>query len=232
MVDVRAATIIPRHVAQPTVHDMQHPTASCAAQQPRQQRPTAACCLSRHQLFHVRVLREPLLVAREGVPRHVARVVIAQQDGPPLLRLAMSVGDLGSAVHETSAPLVSPEDVGAGIDRVGHQGVERAVDRQFPDDRAHFASSGQCGKCDLLLPEPQQQLPDAADLVEFLKHMRQRLADAGIGRELDCTGRSPDQTDREAELQLAARGFGLQGRLGTLAKQAELVFGHGPLHAK
>jgi hypothetical protein len=88
------------------------------------------------------------------------------------------------------------------------------------------------GDRDALATEPQQYLPRAPELVEFLQHEANRLLDPHIGIELDCTGWPVHEAHGQVHPQLPALGLRALRLEGALPQRRHREVAHDPLQAQ
>ena len=113
-----------------------------------------------------------LLVGQVLLEADVARVVLADAHLPLLARrAALALAD--DAVLDAPFGALAPVDVGAGIDRVGEDLVDRLVLRRLP---AHVAVAGRLARQPAaLLLQAEHHLAGALELLEVREHGRDRV---------------------------------------------------------
>lgn len=135
MIDVGAAAVVAHAVAVgPAIGDVQPPPAMAAAQQAGQQRVAAADRATHHQAPAVGVVGDQALVPLELGPGDVALVVIHEQHVPVLAVAAMAAADPLAPVLHGDVARRPAEGVGAAVERIGQEVVDRVVDRWLSDD--------------------------------------------------------------------------------------------------
>ena len=176
-----------------------------AAQQSREQRIAAAHGAPCHQAPAVGVVGDQTLVPLVLVPGNVAFVVIADQHVPLRAVAAEAARDALTSVLDGHAALRPAKRVRAGVDGVGHQLVDGAVDRRLPDNVALLANDPDSRQQHFLLPQPKVDLADAPELRELAEHEIDGLAHSPVGILGDPIAADLHVAYRHAEEELAAR---------------------------
>ena len=125
-----------------------------------------------------------------------------------------AAGDHVAPTLEPNPGAGAPENIGAGIDRIwsaadglycsGAGSTARPIPDAMHDHR----------QVDTLLPQPQGELADAADLTELAECQRQRLANPQIRVLLQAVVGTAAVADRDRRVKLAARCLQAQRLLG------------------
>ena len=182
------------------------------AQETRQKRLAAADGAARHETFAVGVVGDQALIPLELGPREIAFVVVQEQD-VPIRPLAPEPTHDPLAAGLDRHPAACPtEGIGAGIDRIMQNMVDRVVDRQTPGDAAavlrRIANHRQG---DMFLSEPKVDLAHALELREFGKNQRQSFTNPLIRILLDAVMTNLHVPYRDRHEEFAAPRFLLQG---------------------
>jgi hypothetical protein len=117
---------------------MQLAATMTTAQETRQKRLAAADRAARHETFAVGVVGDQALIPLELGPREIAFVVVQEQDVPIRPLTPEPTHDPLAAGLDRHAAAGSAESIGASIDRVAQNMVDRVVDRQPPGDVTAF----------------------------------------------------------------------------------------------
>src|SRR5207244_8042042 len=123
--------------------------------------------------------------------------------------------------------------IGASIDGVGQNVVDRVVERQPPGDAAPLRRLVTCdGQTDALVPQPHVHLSYALQLGELGEDQAEGVLHPPIRILLDPVMPDPNIAGRDTEEQRATARFLLQRLVGALAKERQLKLAHGALHAE
>lgn len=106
------------------------------------------------------------------------------------------------------------------------------IHRRSPNDPIGRITNRQCGKWNLLLPEPHQNLPDRLQLVELPEYKCDRFLNSPIGVLLDFVEPRFNIAHGHGQKELAPARLLLHGFDGTLAKNRKLHLAHRALHTK
>src|ERR1700730_10432689 len=109
--------------------------------------------------------------------------------------------------------------VGAAVDRVLDHPVDGRIVRPAPDHLAIMALGGQVQP---MLDEPEQGLPDTAELGDLVEDEDDGFLDTAIGILLEPVA-DLHEADRGSDDEFAAPGLLIAGRQGTLAQKIELI---------
>jgi hypothetical protein len=125
-----------------------------------------------------------------------------------------AAGDHVAPTLEPNPGAGAPENIDAGIDRIwsaadglycsGAGSTARPIPEAMHDHR----------QVDTLLPQPQGELADAADLTELAECQRQRLANPQIRVLFQAVVGTAAVADRDRRVELAARCLQAQRLLG------------------
>src|ERR1700751_4531069 len=91
---------------------------------------------------------------------------------------------------------------------------------------------GDARQIDMLLPQPQSQLADAADLTELAEHQRQRLANPQVRVLFQTIVSTAPEAYRDGRVQVAARCLQAQRLLRPLAENRQLELAECSLQAE
>src|SRR3954452_6424520 len=145
MVDLATpAVIAARAAVLAAVGDVQLATAMAASQQAGQQRLAAPDRAAAHETFAVGIVSDQSLVSLELRPANVTFVMVGDQNLPAAALLAEAAHDPFPPGLDGDAAAGSAKDIGAGIDRVREQVMQRVVYRQLPNDLAAFRTVFGC----------------------------------------------------------------------------------------
>ena len=227
MVEMRAAAAIANAFALGTaVGDVDPSPAMSAAQQTGEQRVPAANRAARQQTLPGSVVGDHTLVPLVLCPRNIALVVIHDQYVPLLAFPSEPTPDTLAPVLDRDPAPRSTEGVGAAVDRVGQQSVNRLVDRELPHDPSAVAVGLDGRQSHALLPEPEMHLPDALELGKLPEHESDCFLHPQVGVLCDPVVPDLHVADRDAQEQLAATRLLSEGFERTLAQQRQLHLGH------
>ena len=132
-----------------------------AAQQAGQQPVPAPNRAARHHTHPRGVVGDHALVPFILRPGNIALVVIHDQYIPLLAFPVQPTPDALAPILDGDTATRSTEGVGAAVDRIGQQFVNRAVHGQLPHHAPAFAFVLDRRQSHVLLTEPQMHLPDA-----------------------------------------------------------------------
>ena len=205
MVETRTATAVANALALgPAVGNVDPSSAMPAAQQTREQPLSAANRATRQQTIPSSVVRDHTLVPLVLCPRNIALVVIHDQHIPLLAFPGEPPTDALASVLDRDTASRSTERVGATVDRVGQQSVNRAVDRKSPYDPSAVAVDLDRRQAHVLLPEPEMHLSDALELGELPEYEAERFLHASIRILGDPVVPDLHVADRDAQEQFTA----------------------------
>ena len=193
-----------------------------AAQQAGQQPVPAANRAARHHTHPGGVVGDHALVPFILRPGNIALVVIHDQYIPLLTFPVQPTPDALAPILDGDTAPRSTEGVGAAVDRIGQQFVNRAVHGQLPRHAPAFAFVLDRRQSHVLLTEPQMHLPDALQRSELPEHQPDRLLHAPVRVLGDAVVPDLDVADRDAEEQLTAPRLLAQGFERALAQQRQL----------
>jgi hypothetical protein len=112
-------------------------------------------------------------------------MVILDQN-PPATPVTLHAANYAlTSVLNDDAHGAASEGICAGVDRVGQDVMDGWIYRRSPNDPIGRITNRQCGKWNLLLPEPHQNLPDRLQLVELPEYEGDRFLNSPIGALLD-----------------------------------------------
>ena len=155
MVEESALAMIARDVAfGSAVGDMQLAPAMAATEQAGQQRFAAPHGAAARPALAVGVVADQALIPFEGVPADIALMVVADQNLPFRSLDVKSPRDALAAALDRHLAGRAAERVGAGVDRVGQDVMNRVVDRRLPLQAPSLRTVADSGKFDLLLTKP------------------------------------------------------------------------------
>ena len=137
-------------------------------------------------------------------PRDVAGVVVAQQDRPLLFRLPDAVDLVGASVDDPRALGPPAERIGSRVQRVVQDLHDGVVDGRLPDDLGDVDVPPDDGHLDLRSPEPEEDLPRAAEFAEFGEHHADGFLHVLVGIGLDLARLAPAEAGRKHEPELAS----------------------------
>src|ERR1700680_2321884 len=109
--------------------------------------------------------------------------------------------------------------VGAAVDRVRDHPVDGRIVRPAPDHLTIMALGGQVQP---MLDEPEQGLPDTAELGDLVEDENDGFLDTAIGILLEPVA-DLHEADRSSDDEFAAPGLLIAGRQGTLTQKIELI---------
>jgi hypothetical protein len=136
----------------------------------------------------------------------------------------MASGLASAPLDDARALRCAAEDIGAGIDRMPEDLEYRVVGRWPPLDLARATVIAPCDRqLQRLILRPKQDLPSAAELLEFLEQEPDDPADALVWVHLDLPDLVPAIARREDELQLTPQRLRIPRRYSTLAQQAHFA---------
>src|ERR1700730_8772520 len=205
MIELAAPTVVaPRATVLAAVCDVELAATVPAPQQTCQQRLTAPDRPSAHEALAIGVVADQALVPVELSPVNIALVVAIDQNLPAAAILAKAAHDPFAAVRDGDAAFSAPEYVGASIDRVCQDVMQRIVERQLPHHLAAFGTVFDGRQWQALLAHPQMDLPDGLQLSKFGEDQCDRLLHAAVGIFLDAVTRTLHIADRYGEEELAA----------------------------
>ena len=139
MVQEASLAVIPANLTdRAAICDMQLAATMTTAQETRQKRLAAADRAARHETFAVGVVGDQALIPLELGPREIAFVVVQEQDVPIRPLTPEPTHDPLAAGLDRHAAAGSAESIGASIDRIAQNMVDRVVDRQPPGDATAF----------------------------------------------------------------------------------------------
>ena len=211
MIDRRAtAAVADNPPLGATVGDMEPASATPAPKQSRKERPALAGSTAAHGSLHVHVLCDPLLVRLILLPPDIALVMLGNQNGPLVLRHLDPTAPSRLAVHDRGLSAGPSVRVGARVHGIGEDVVQRAVDRKLPDHAAAEGPVLDAGKLHSFLPEPEEDLPDASQLLEPLEHESDAPSDPPVRVHLAPVAPGPQEPDGKHRMELSA--FGLSRR--------------------
>lgn len=214
------------------VADVKPAAATPAPKQPREERSALARSTAAHGSLHLHVLSDPLLVRPIPLPPDVALVMLGNQDGPLVLRHPDPPASSRPAVHDRGFRAGPPVRVGARVNGIGEDLVQRAVDRKLPDHAPAEGTVLDAGKLDSFLPEPEKDLPDAPQFLELLEHERDARADPPVRVHLAPVAPGPEEPDGKHRIELSAFGLLAKGHQRPLAHHPELPLAHGALETQ
>jgi len=112
-------------------------------------------------------------------------MVVADQNVPFRLLDRKTAPDALSAILDSRLADRPAVRVGAGVDRVSEDVVDRVVDRRLPLQVPAFRAVAYGGEHDPLLPEPEMDLPHALRFGELTEDEGERLAHTKVRVLLD-----------------------------------------------
>ena len=154
------------------------------------------------------------------------------QHFPVGLGAATSSGDALTPIPHGHPVTGATERISAAVNRVGQHVVDGVVDRQLPQNARAIRTMIDGWQPDLLLPQPEMNLPNALELGKLPEHQANRLADPQIRIPLDPVMPDFDVANRDGEKQLAALCLLAQGLERALTQNGEFHLAHRPLHAQ
>ncbi len=181
------------------------------------------------------VLADLRKVGLVGVPVDVALVVVADQDLPLAAGDGLVAGAHGAVLAEVGVRAGAAVDVGAGVGRVGQNGVDGVVGRLDPRDLRALAGGGGVAVAlerqrEVLLAQPQPDLAHRADLAEPAERRGDHPGDRLVRVAADLAfPLGPDQADGQRAAQLAARGLVADPAVEPGPQGVQLGLGHGAL---
>jgi len=165
-------------------------------QQPSEQRFTVFDRPMHRVTSRIVVMGNHRLVVLIDIPLNVTLVVIQDQYCPVFATaLRLSTNPLSSVLKPHDG-FAAPIRVGAGIDRVLQNAEHRPVPNRLPNDLAHSFCSASGRQLDLLLIQPEMDLPHATEFRKFAKYQIDGGPDPGIRIFLDAVVRSFYISDR------------------------------------
>ena len=210
----------------------EHPPTASAAQQSGEQRSTSASGLGRACRLSIRIASDPLLVALEGRPIDVARVVIAEQDRPLRRRAAMTVALAGPPLDERGPVARLPVGIGACIERILQQADDVAIGRQAPAQGIEPLSVGGTGKEQSLSTHVLVNLAAAVEPIEQAEDGVHSLLDATIGVDLEAGFAGPEVANGNRKSELSALHLLERSFDQSASHQCQLELTHGALEAE
>ena len=159
-------------------------------------------------------------------------MVVADQNVPFRLLDRKTAHDALSAILDSRLAGRPAVRVGAGVDRVLKDVVDRVVHRRLPLQTPAFRSMVDGGQRDPLLPEPEMDLPHALQLSELPEDQGERLAHAKVRILLDPIVLAAHVADGDRGEQFAASSLLLERFMGALAQDRQLHFAHCAFHAE
>ena len=106
------------------------------------------------------------------------------------------------------------------------------IGRRLPDDLVDVDVPAHDRHLDVRRPQPEEDLPRAAEFAELCEHHADGLLHVLVGIDLDLARLAPAEAGRKHELELAAPRLRVASRQPALPHQAEFVFRHRPLQAE
>src|SRR5664279_5057430 len=140
-----------------------------AAQQPSEQGLTMFDRSAHRTTSSIFIVGNHRLIALINLPVNVALMMIHDQHCPVLATAPHLPEDTLLPGLKPRRRLAASIRVGSGIDRVLQHAVYRMVASGLPDDLARLCCPASDGQLDLLLIEPEINLPCAAQLRELAK---------------------------------------------------------------
>src|SRR5258706_11939731 len=118
--------------------------------------------------------------------------------------------------------------VGAAVDRVLDHPVDGGIVRPAPD---HFAIMALGGQVQPMLDEPEQGLPNTAELGDLVEDEDDGLLDTAIGILLEPVA-GLHEADRRSDDEFAAPGLPIAARQGPVAQTIKPVLVQAPLQSR
>jgi hypothetical protein len=147
----------------------------------------------------VGVLGYDLLVPLELLPSNVTGMVVTDQYRPILNRLAVAISLSCATTSDLGAPLCLSENISASVHRIGNDGVDVEVNWEPPDDLAPEFVRCRNRQGYVFCAEPQEDLPDAAQLSHFGEGHVDRLLYTCVRVLLNLAGLRPAVARRQHE---------------------------------
>ena len=160
MVDVRPSALITLDGTPfPRITNVQHSPTAPAAKQAGEQRLASTPGFRLHARFHMGVGGDHGLMAFKLFPRNISGVVVVNPDRPGRASLPVPIRFAGTAIDDLRSSARFPEDISAGIDRVGEDRQNAMINWQLPNHLALPWIARPRRQTHLFLAEPQQDLP-------------------------------------------------------------------------
>src|SRR5437660_224953 len=180
-----------------------------------------------------RIVGNHLLVPVELAPGDIALVLILEQHVPFGQWAPHAAIDALAAVLDAYLAHRAAKGIGASIDGVGQDVVDRVVERQPPGNAAPLRRPVACdGQSDALVPQPHVHLSHALKLGELGEDQPEGVLHPLIRILLDPVMPDPNIAGRDTEEQRATARFLLQRLVGALAKERQFKLAHGAFHAE
>ena len=152
--------------------------------------------------------------------------MVAQQDRP-LLRRPPDAVDLVGASVDDPRPLRCPaECIGSRVQRVVQDLHDGMIDRRLPDDLVDVDVPPDDGHFDLRRPEPEEDLPCAAEFAELREHHADGFLHMLVGIDLDLPASLQQNPGGSMNRNSPRRAFEIASRQAALPHQTEFIFGH------
>src|SRR6266446_9530499 len=146
------AVIAPRLAA---IADVQLTAAMTTAQKPRQQQFSASYCSGDRGAFAGRIVGNHTLGPLELAPGDITLVPVLEQHIPFRLRAPQTALDALAAVLDAHLAHRAAKSIGASMDGVGQDVVDRVVERQPPDNAVPRRRAAACdGQRNALVSQP------------------------------------------------------------------------------
>ena len=179
VVEEGALAVIARDVAlRSAVSDMQLAPAMAAAEQAGEQGFPSPHGAPARPALAVGVVADQALIPLEGIPADITLMVVADQNVPLRPLDPNTARDAFSAILDSRLADRPAVRIGAGVNRVGEDVMDRIVDRRLPLQAPAFRAVADGGEQDPLLPKPEMDLPHALQFFELPKDERKRFAHA------------------------------------------------------
>jgi len=170
--------------------------------------------------------RDTHLVRFIGRPLDEALMMVGNEHRPLGARQPTNPFAHGALVVDIALMTALPIGIGAGIDGIGQDMVDRGVGRAAPTDLTRWGHLR--GKGEVLAAQPQPHPTSRAQFGEPLEHEADRTGHGGVGMKADLAiGIAPNQAHRQGAAQLATGRLVADPALEAGTQNMQLSFGHG-----
>ena len=145
----------------------------------------------------VGVVVDQALIPLEGIPADITLMVVADQNVPLRPLDPKTARDALSAILDSRLADRPAVRIGAGVNRVGEDVMDRVVDGRLPLQTPAFRAVADGGQHDPLLPKPEMDLPHALQFDELAEDQGKRLAHAKVWILLDLIGSAAHIANRD-----------------------------------
>jgi hypothetical protein len=227
-------TRVPRmSVAVPGVEHHEHASAASAAQEAREQRPASSAGLGRARGLSVGVAPQAFLGVLEVIPRDIACVVIAQQNGPRRHGPRVTVALREPSFDELRPAARFSVGVGARIEGILQHTDDVAVGRLDPANRPRAAFGvGRPREQHAFAAHVVVDLPSALEPREQAEDSANRILDPAVGVHLQAGVEGPEIADGHGNAKFPALGLGLSPFHQTTTHEGQLELAHRALEAE